>query len=149
MGAVLAISQKPVFDGDRMPKIVLAGQDVRLLKTRAEVLKKTGAEIVYCTGSEALQVVMSEMPALLILCHSIATDEAESIAEKVRACCPATKVLLVVSQVIAERLHEDAKFDATSLSEPSRLVTRATELLQVPFHPQDEEVARIQRPAII
>jgi hypothetical protein len=113
-----------------MPKIVLAGQDVHLLETRAEVLKKTGAEIISCIGSDTLRVVASEMPSLLVLCHSIAHDGAELIAQKVRVCCPKTKVLLVVSQVIAEMPHQEEKFDATSLSEPSRLVTRATELLR-------------------
>jgi hypothetical protein len=121
-----------------MPKIVLAGQDVHLLETRAEVLKKTGAEIVSCIGSDTLQIVENEMPSLLVLCHSIAHDEAELIAEKVRVCCPKTKVLLVVSQVIAERQHQDAKFDATTLSEPSRLVARATELLQERPIPHDK-----------
>jgi hypothetical protein len=124
-----------------MPKIVLAGQDVHLLETRAEVLKKTGAEVVYCIGSDTLQVVASEMPALLVLCHSIAHDEAELIAEKVRACCPETKVLLVVSQVIAERPHHEEKFDATSLSEPSRLVTSATKLLQERPVSEEKEIS--------
>jgi hypothetical protein len=124
-----------------MPKIVLAGQDVHLLETRAEVLKKTGAEIVSCIGIDTLKVVASEMPALLVLCHSIAHDEAELITEKVRVCCPKTKVLLVAWQVIAERQHQDAKFDATTLSEPSRLVAGATELLHKPPIP-DEQISQ-------
>jgi CheY-like chemotaxis protein len=118
-----------------MPKIVLAGQDVGLLETRAEVLKKTGAKVVYCVGSQALNVVASEQPDLLVLCHSLLHEEAEMIADRVHASYPKTRVLLVVSQVIAERPYLDAKFDATSLPEPTRLVARATELLQgLPYH---------------
>jgi response regulator RpfG family c-di-GMP phosphodiesterase len=118
-----------------MPKIVLAGQDVHLLETRAEVLKKTGSDVVYCVGSEALNIVASEMPDLLVLCHTLAHQEAEAIAERVYSCCPKTRVLLVVSQVVADRPYEDAKFDATSLPEPKRLVACAIELLQrLPYH---------------
>jgi response regulator RpfG family c-di-GMP phosphodiesterase len=113
-----------------MPKILLAGQDVRLLETRAAVLRKTGAEVVYCTASHALKVVVSEMPDLLVLCHSMLHEEAEAIADGVHLCCPMTRVLLVISQLIADRPYRNAKFDATCLPEPSHLITCATEFLQ-------------------
>ncbi len=113
-----------------MPKILLAGQDVRLLETRAAVLRKTGAEVVYCEGSQVGNIVVSEMPDLVVLCHSLLEVEAEAIADKVHECCPKARVLLVVSQMADERQNGDAKFDATSLSEPRRLVMRATELLR-------------------
>jgi len=122
-----------------MPKIVLAGQDVRLLETRAEVLKKTGAEVFYCVGSQALNVVASEMPDLLVLCHSLHHEEAEAIAERVHAVCSKTKVLLVVSQMFEEKRYHDANFDAASLPEPERLIKRSTELLAgLPYHPLAE-----------
>jgi response regulator RpfG family c-di-GMP phosphodiesterase len=112
-----------------MPKIVLAGQDIHLLETRAEVLKKIGSDVVCCVGPSALDVVESETPDLLVLCHTIAHEEAEAIAERVYACCPKTRVLLVVSQVIADRPSRNAKFDATSMPDPAQLVARCTELL--------------------
>jgi response regulator RpfG family c-di-GMP phosphodiesterase len=118
-----------------MPKILLAGQDVRLLETRAAVLKKTGAEVVYCIGSEAFSIVLSERPDLVVLCHYLAEQDAEAIADKVHVCCPTTRVLLVVSQVVDEKHYQDAKFDGTSLPEPFRLIKRATELLaDLPYH---------------
>jgi len=113
-----------------MPKILLAGQDVRLLETRAAVLRKTGAEVVYCEGSQVCNIVVFEMPDLVVLCHSLSEVEAEAIADKVHECCPKTRVLLVVSQMADERQNGDAKFDATSLPEPRRLVICATELLR-------------------
>jgi DNA-binding response OmpR family regulator len=122
-----------------MPKIVLAGQDVRLLETRAEVLKETGAEVVYCIGSQALKVVESERPDLLVLCHSLLNEEAEMIADRVHVCCSKTRVLLVVSQVI-DRPYEGEKFDATSLADPTRLVARANELLQGPYHQANDGI---------
>jgi hypothetical protein len=132
-----------------MPKIVLAGQDVHLLETRAAVLKKkTGAEVVYCAGSQALDIVVSEMPDLLVLCHSLLHEDAEAIADWVHACCPKTRVLLVVSQVVSDRPYEDAKFDATSLPEPKRLVACATELLRgFPYHQTRKIVHDMQESA--
>ena len=125
-----------------MPKIVLAGQDIHLLETRAEVLKRTGADVVYCTGAKALSVVTAARPDLLVLCHTLAHEEAEAIAARVYVCSPGTRVLLVVSQVIADRPYEDAKFDATSLPEPARLVARTTELLRGLPHYRVREITR-------
>ena len=123
-----------------MPKIVLAGQDIRLLETRAEVLRRTGANVVYCTGSTTLSVVAAEKPDLLVLCHTLAHEEAEAIAERVYACYPGTRVLLVVSQVIADRPYKDSKFDATSLPDPVRLVAQAAELLRELPHYRVREI---------
>lgn len=117
-----------------MPKILLAGHDVRLLETRAAVLKKTGAEVLYCTGSHLLEVLESETPDLVVLCHSLGRAEAETQADQVRACCPKTRVLLVVSQRSEETQYQDAKFDAMILPEPVRLIRRATELLVGPTY---------------
>ncbi len=115
-----------------MPKILLAGCDVRLLETRAAVLKKTGAEVLYCTGSHVLEVLVSENPDLVVLCHSLGRGEAEALADKIRSRSPKTRVLLVVSQVCEEKQYQDAKFDAMTLPEPVRLIKRATELLDRP-----------------
>ena len=113
-----------------MPKIVLAGQDLHLLETRAEVLKKTGADVVYCGVSQAFDLVKRETPDMLVLCHTLAREEAEGIAKRVHACCPKTRFLLVVSQVIADEPNPDGMFDATSLPDPAGLVARATEVLR-------------------
>jgi hypothetical protein len=121
-----------------MPKILLAGQDFCLLETRAAVLRKTGAEVVYCAGSagrQTVNAVTSEMPELLVLCHTLLHEEAEKIADRVHAYCPKTRVLLVVSPLIADRPYRDTKFDAICLPEPSHLITCVTELLQrPPYH---------------
>jgi hypothetical protein len=132
-----------------MPKIVLAGQDVELLETRAEVLKTIGSDVVCCVGSRAIDVVESEMPDLLVLCHTLAHEEAEAIAERVYACCPKTRVLLVVSQVIADRPYRSAKFDATSTPDPAYLVARSTELLLrgIAHYPVREVTYARQQPA--
>jgi hypothetical protein len=102
------------------------------------VLKRTGATVISCSGGEALAAVKSEMPDLVVLCHSLAVDDAESMADLVRGCCPTTRVLLVLSEVGPDKPYCNAKFDATTFSEPSHLVKHAIELLKVlqNSHPQ-------------
>jgi hypothetical protein len=112
-----------------VPKILLVGQDVRLLGTRAAVLRKTRAEVNYCLGSQAAGRVKTERPDLVVLCHSLLEGEAESIADEIRRCCKATKVLMVLSEVGAAFALQDRKFDALCSSRPDRLIACANGLL--------------------
>jgi DNA-binding response OmpR family regulator len=133
-----------------MPKILLVGQDVRLLETRSAVLKRTGAEVVYCVGCQVFDVVALESPDLVVLCHSLPEVEAEMIADKVHACSPRTMVLLVVSLVSEDRQNKNAKFSATSLPDPEKLLRQVTELLDgLPHHSGREITNGRLRPAIL
>jgi DNA-binding response OmpR family regulator len=128
-----------------MPKILLAGNDVRLLETRAAVLKKTGAEVLYCTEAHVLDVLVSEKPDLVVLCHSLGRGEAELLADKIRVCCPKTRVLLVVAQGSEEKQFRDGKFDAMILPEPAKLIKQTTELLERPSYNYARESGRDRR----
>ncbi len=113
-----------------MPKILVAGQDIHLLGTRAAVLAKTGADVISCIGSKTVGMAKSERPDLLVLCHSLLSDnDAESIADEIRACCKATKILMVVSKLDSDLPIQDEKFDAICSSNPERLIVHANELL--------------------
>jgi len=121
-----------------VPKILVAGQDIHLLGTRAAVLAKTGADVISCIGSQTVEMVKSERPDLLVLCHSLLSDnddDAESIADEIRACCQATKILMVVSGLGSDLPVKNAKFDAICSSNPERLIVLANELLDgTPLH---------------
>jgi DNA-binding response OmpR family regulator len=127
-----------------MQNILLAGQDSRLLSTRAAVLKKkTGANVICCSASEALKLVRLESLDLVVLCHSVVEEEAEMIAEEAHRSPQRPKVLLVIlsSDQSREIPHRDPKFDATSLPDPAELIAHATELLQrLPNDPLKEIV---------
>jgi hypothetical protein len=112
-----------------VPKILLVGQDVRLLGTRADVLRKTHAEVNYCKGSQAVGRAKLERPDLVVLCHSLLEGEAESIADEIHKCCKGTKVLMVLSEAGAEFALQDRKFDALCSSRPDRLIACAKGLL--------------------
>ena len=113
-----------------MQNILLVGQDPRLLSTRAEVLKKTGANITCCGALEAYKFVGSRSLDLVVLCHTLAVEESESIAERAHRHSQRPRILLVISDLNRERSYRDAKFDATSLPDPTGLIARATELLK-------------------
>jgi hypothetical protein len=131
-----------------MPKILLVGQDEGLLESRSAVLKRTGAVVVSCIGDDFLPAVQSEMPDTVVLCHSLSTDYAEAMADTVRLCCPKTKVLLVLSELRADRPYKDAKFNAVSPAEPSRLIARVSELLGIlPHHAMEGTASERQGPS--
>jgi DNA-binding response OmpR family regulator len=115
-----------------MQNILLAGQDSRLLSTRAAVLKKTGANVICCSASEALKLVRLKSLDLVVLCHSLAKEEAETIAEEAHRSAQRPKILLVllISDQSRGIPRRDAKFDAASLPDPTALIAHVTELLQ-------------------
>ena len=124
-----------------MYKILLAGQDPRLLATRAAVLRKISDHVVSCNSSEALKILESETTNLVVLCHSLSVEEAETIADKAHERAQGTRVLMLISEVNPERQHRDAKFDAVTLPDPTRLVARTTELLLgLPTHQLEKVV---------
>ncbi len=128
-----------------MPKILLVGQDFRLLATRAAVLAKTHASVACCNAVEAMKVLESETFDLVVLCHSLAEKQTVEITNAVHRRWPVTRILLVVSNVGQERFYKDIAFDATSLPEPNRLIHRAAELLEgLPNH-RIEESMRVER----
>lgn len=127
-----------------MPKILLVGQDFRLLATRAAVLAKTNASVVCCNAVEYSKIFQSEAFDLVVLCHSLAEKQAAEITEAVHRRWPRTRVLLVVADVLQERLYKGVKFDATSSPDPNRLVHRTTELLEALPHHRLEEAMRAE-----
>lgn len=112
-----------------MPKIILAGRDVRLLGTRTAVLKKIYADVDYCMGSQAVSRVESERPDLVVLCHSLLEGEAEAIADEIHKFYKTTKVLMALSEVGTAFPLKDEKFDAMCLSRPERLIACVNELV--------------------
>jgi CheY-like chemotaxis protein len=128
-----------------MPKILLVGQDFRLLATRAAVLAKTDASVVCCNALEAMKLLESENFALVVLCHSLAEAQAAQITDAVHRRWPKTRVLMVVSNVAQERLYRGVEFDATSLPDPNHLVHRTAELLEGLPHHRLEESMRAER----
>ena len=125
-----------------MPKILLVGQDARLLETRAAVLAKVQATVVCRDLVESLKILEGETFDLVVLCHSLSDNQADEITGVIRRRWPRTKILLVVSNLSQERFHKAMEFDGTSSPEPNRLIRRTAEMLgKVPQFLTKESVA--------
>jgi CheY-like chemotaxis protein len=132
-----------------MSKILLAGNDFRLLATRAAVLAKTEASVTCCNASEAMKVLESETFDLVVLCHSLTATQAAEITDRVHQRLPGTKILLVVSGVASELLYSGIPFDATSPTDPNHLIRRTSELLRaLPNHRIEEPVPPPSHPPL-
>lgn len=112
-----------------MSRILLVGSDSRLLETRAAVLAKTGAEVISRNSRETLEILDRDAFDLVILCHSLAEPDAALIVAKVHEKSPATKILMVTSNLDMYGMRRDGEVDATSLPEPGRLIALASQLL--------------------
>lgn len=112
-----------------MPKILLVGQDSRLLETRAAVLARLQATVVSRDLAESLEILERETFHLVVLCHSLSEKQAHEITGVIRQRWPTTKILLVASNLSQERFHKGMEVDGTSSPEPDRLIRRTAELL--------------------
>jgi CheY-like chemotaxis protein len=125
-----------------MSKILLAGDDFRLLATRAAVLAKTNASVTCCNAWEAMEILERKTFDLVVLCHSLSAKQAAEITERVHQRLPQAKILLVVSNVVSESLYSGIKFDATTPADPIHLIRETSELLRALPNHHLEEPAR-------
>jgi CheY-like chemotaxis protein len=112
-----------------MQKILLAGDDLRLLETRAAVLSRTGASVVCWSADEALARISRGKFDLVVLCHTIPDAEARMLSHEIRRLWPQTRIVQVVSGVEGEKVYEGVEVDAMSAADPGRLIRCTTELL--------------------
>lgn len=124
-----------------MQTILLAGNDLRLLDTRAAVLSRTGASVVCCVADKALGLIQTSKFDLVVFCHTISDDDARLVSHEVRRLWPQTRILQVISDVAREKIYKGIELDATSASDPNRLIRCTTELLdELAKHSTDERL---------
>ncbi len=112
-----------------MSKILLLGNDSRLLKTRAQVLSKTGAHLVSSTIHEAAEIISRTKFDVIVVCHTLEEHEAREMMDGVRLIWPGTKILYVTSMYAGAGIGT-LRPDAISSSDPTGLIRRTTELLE-------------------
>lgn len=113
-----------------MAKILLVGNDLRLLMTRSAVLARTAATIVYCDAIEAARILENEKFNLVVLCHSLTEEQTSKIREIIHRKLPTAMVLRLVFDSSLEIARGSTPFDVTSSTDPERLLHRAAELLR-------------------
>jgi hypothetical protein len=113
-----------------MSKILLVGNDFRLLTTRAAVLARTMANVVCCNTAEAAQTLQNESFDLVVLCHSLTEKQISETTEMTHLRLPTARILRVISDISQEWPRGGPAFDATSSSDPDGLIRRTSELLR-------------------
>ena len=110
-----------------MPSILCVGGDIQLLETRAVVLRQTGAEVRCAPSSKALAALESQPFDLVVLCHSVKSDEARQIYETAHRRLPSAQVLRLTR--VDALAPETVCADKVVSTNPASVVQCATELL--------------------
>jgi len=103
--------------------ILLVGEDLRLLSTRAAVLGQGGAEVDTARPEELSVRMMARSYDLLVLCHTLREKDAEAIALLAQQQWPEVRIL----QIVREQWMEwpvRRGIAALSTPEPRRLRRR-------------------------
>ena len=109
-----------------MDKVLLIGEDVSLLQTRAAVLAQTGAEILSCIPFEVRLLPPQTAIVLVVVCHTVTGEDCNLVIETAHRNWPQAKILQLQS-----RLHEilSPEVDAIVEAQPSKLLQQALELM--------------------
>jgi CheY-like chemotaxis protein len=114
-----------------VPKILLIGDDFRLLATRAALLAKTGASTVCCNPAEVQKDLERESFDVVVLCHSLSEEEARKAAEFAHRRWPEAKVFLIESNVPLDKTFDGVAIDGTISSTPGTLFEQMSAVLQM------------------
>lgn len=113
-----------------MLSILCVGQDVDLLRTRADVLRMTGAEVQYSTISDASDRIGLHRSDLIVLCHTIGDGIVQQIFESARRHSPCPLILLLTPMSGGRRDAAENHADAITDAFPTSLLKAVTQLLQ-------------------
>jgi DNA-binding response OmpR family regulator len=108
-------------------RILIVGYDQNLLFTRACILNtRWSAEIAYPV--EALRMLEEEPFELIVLCHSLAGNEAASLARAARKTFPNVFILALETSAQGD-VHPLVWADAVTITEPSKMLDAIEGLL--------------------
>lgn len=125
-----------------MSKILLVGSDFRLLASRAAILSTTGASTVCCNPMEMMRDLKRERFDVVVLCHSLPSDDGDSVFEWTQIHWPGAKVLQVRMDG-PEKKQGPGRLQAALAAAPSSITLAAMALLEtLPKH----RVEEIRRP---
>jgi hypothetical protein len=110
-----------------MLTILSVGEDLSLLRTRAELLRKTGANVLSSTGLAADRFIAEWEFDAIVLCHSVRDEDARRIAKAARGRSVLTRILLLSPDRPPAVETADAVLNAAF--DPGGLLRSVTQLL--------------------
>jgi hypothetical protein len=131
-----------------MLAILLLGEDLGLLATRAAVLRRVDADVDLCRPQDCSARMNARRYDLLVLCHTLRERDAEAITQQAQQRWPNVQIL----QIVRERWMEKAQrrgIALVSTPEPLRLVERTRALLHLAAAGQaSRSVATVLQPGL-
>jgi CheY-like chemotaxis protein len=114
-----------------MLTILAVGQDAELLSTRAAVLRKCNAGVISASPSEASLILKGQPFDLVVMCHTLSTDEMNELSLLARRQGSDVQVLEVLDAVESSWNRQPSAADDIVQSKPEALVAKVTEMLSV------------------
>jgi DNA-binding NtrC family response regulator len=115
-----------------MCTILAIGQDADLLSTRSAVLRRCYARVVAAHVSEARKLLKAERFDLVVLCHTVSSQEMNELVLLARRQASDSQVLeiLKATEIEGGRVPSDA--DDVAASRPETMIAKVREMLRVP-----------------
>ena len=112
-----------------MSKILLAGNDLSLLATRAAVLSRLGGYVKWASPDKAESALTEEQFDVLVLCHTLLPSDRNRLFSRARAMCPEIRVMQLLVTPYEDVKIEDTRHISTSICEPRHLLQEVAGLL--------------------
>jgi DNA-binding response OmpR family regulator len=114
-----------------MRTILSISQDDRLLLTRTAVLRKTDAEVIAASAGEAKKILKTQRFDLMVLCHSLTSEDTLEIVGLARKKTAAMPILKILANTDFDSEWALVASGTTVSYDPDLLVAKVTELLSV------------------
>jgi hypothetical protein len=111
-----------------MDRILVIGDNVPLLLTRALLLNRTGAATAYCATSELPAYYAGTDVALVVLCHTVKGERRRKVLTQVSKRWPEARILQVLGGNSDQSMLSGVDGWVPSM-EPGMLIACAQELL--------------------
>ena len=122
--------------GEAMCTILAVGQDEDLLHTRSAVLRKCNAGATTARASEAIEILKAERFDLVVLCHTLSTEDRNTLVLLAHQQPSDIRVLEILNPTKQSWDRISSGADDMAPSKPEILVAKVTEMLctQVRIH---------------
>jgi CheY-like chemotaxis protein len=111
-----------------MDTILAVGQDEGLLSSRAAVLRKCNADVVAAKASEALKFLKAQRFDLVVLCHTLSSEDMNEVALLAHQQASDIQVLEILKTTELS-CGQSSDADDVALPKPETLVAKVTEML--------------------
>lgn len=115
-----------------MCMILAVGQDEELLYTRSAVLRKCNAEVITARASEAIEILKTNCFDILVLCHTLATEDMNKLVLLAHQQASDIQVLEILKAAEPSWGRKSSCADDVAPSNPESLVAKVVEMLSAP-----------------